>query len=61
MSQLTSLAPPATTDGAATVTSSALGSPDPYKWLQVWARFREAFQEMTCTPNCLGELHIRWP
>lgn len=61
MSQLTSQAPPATTDRA------ALDSPDPYGRLRMWARFRQAFHEMTYTPSYSGtptypgNLHIRWP
>ena len=61
MSVLTSQAPPATTAGAAAVTGSVPGSPDPYKRLRIWARLPQAFQQMTCTPNCPAELHIRWP
>jgi hypothetical protein len=61
MSQLTSEAPPATANGAAAVTSSAPCSPDPYGRLRIWARLHQAVQEITCTPGCPGELHIRWP
>ena len=61
MSQLTTQAPRATIDGAATVTNSVSGSPDPYRRLRTWARLRHAFEEMTHTPSCTGELHIRWP
>ena len=61
MNQLTSQAPPATTDGAATVTSSVPGSPDLYERPRIWARLRQAFQEMTYAPSYSGELHIRWP
>jgi hypothetical protein len=61
MSQLTSQAPPATTDRA------ALDSPAPYGRLRTWARLRQAFHEMTYTPTYSGtptypgDLHIRWP
>lgn len=61
MSQLTSQAPPATTDRA------ALDSPDPYGRQRTWARLRQAFHEMTYTPRYSGtpsypgDLHIRWP
>jgi hypothetical protein len=61
MSQLTMQAPPAITDGIATATSSAPCSPDSYRRLRIWARVRQAFQEMTYTPSSLDELHIRWP
>jgi hypothetical protein len=61
MSLLTSQAPPAATDGAATVTSYAPGVPDSYRRLRIWARVRHALQEMTYAPTCPGELHIRWP
>jgi hypothetical protein len=61
MSQLTALAPPATTDGAATVTSFASGSPDAYGRPRIWARLRRTFQQMTYSPADSGELHIRWP
>jgi len=61
MSQLTALAPPATTDVAATVTSSASGSPDAHRRPRTWVRLRRTFQQMTYAPACSGELHIRWP
>ena len=61
MSQLTSQAPPATTDGATTVTSSAPPLPDAYGRRRTWARLRQAFHEMTYAPAYSGELHIRWP
>lgn len=61
MSLLTIQAPPVTTDETAAVTSPAPGSPDSYRRLRMWARLRQAIQEMTYTPSCPGELHIRWP
>jgi hypothetical protein len=61
MSQLTMQAPPAITDGIATVTSSSPGSPGSHGRLRIWARVRQAFQDMTYTPDYPSELHIRWP
>ena len=61
MSQLTMQAPPAITDRVARVTSSSPGSPDSYRQLRIWARVRQAFQDMTYTPDYPSELHIRWP
>lgn len=51
---------PATTDGAAAVTSPADPADRPGR-PRMWHRLRRAIQGVDHGPRCPAELHIRWP